>query len=61
MAVEDWAVAISPFFMLGGLQMLPIRKNLSIQMIFGLGIFHNLPGLLWSPLYRSFDVKQYPE
>ncbi|KAK8049883.1 hypothetical protein PG994_011613 [Apiospora phragmitis] len=60
MAVVDWTGAILPFFMLRNLQM-PKRKKLSIQLILGLGIFGSLAGLLRLPLYRYYDVKQYPE
>ncbi|OAA66559.1 hypothetical protein SPI_01135 [Niveomyces insectorum RCEF 264] len=59
LALVDWTCAITPFFMLQGLQM-PRRRKISIQIILGLGIIGSAAGLVRMGYYRTYDTVKYP-
>lgn len=55
----DWTCAITPFFILQGLQM-PRRRKLSVQIILGLGMFGSAAGLVRMGYYHTYDTVKYP-
>ncbi|KAH8900722.1 hypothetical protein GQ53DRAFT_863358 [Thozetella sp. PMI_491] len=59
LAMVDWTCAITPFFILEGLQM-PLRRKRSVQIILGLGIFGSAAGLVRMGYYHTYDTEAYP-
>ncbi|KAK1574052.1 uncharacterized protein LY79DRAFT_593537 [Colletotrichum navitas] len=59
LAIVDWTCAITPFFLIRGLQM-PKRRKVSLQIILGLGIIGSAAGLVRLGYYHSYDTKAYP-
>ncbi|KAG9251087.1 uncharacterized protein F5Z01DRAFT_331881 [Emericellopsis atlantica] len=59
LAMVDWTCAITPFFILEGLQM-PTRRKRSVQAILGLGIFGSAAGLVRLGYYHTYDTVKYP-
>ncbi|WQF75125.1 hypothetical protein CDEST_00139 [Colletotrichum destructivum] len=55
----DWTCAVTPFFMLQGLQM-PKRRKISLQVILSLGIIGSAAGLVRMGYYRAYDTKAHP-
>lgn len=55
----DWTCAITPFFILQGLQM-PKRRKISVQIILGLGMFGSAAGLVRMGYYHTYDTIKYP-
>ncbi|CAI4211661.1 unnamed protein product [Parascedosporium putredinis] len=60
LAMVDWTCAITPFFILQGLQM-PRRRKLSVQIILGLGMFGSAAGLVRMGYYHTYDTEKYPD
>ncbi|KAK2061362.1 integral membrane protein [Colletotrichum caudatum] len=59
LAIVDWAYAITPFFLIKGLQM-PKRRKISLQVVLGLGIIGSAAGLVRMGYYHSYDTTKYP-
>ncbi|KAK2001709.1 integral membrane protein [Colletotrichum falcatum] len=59
LALVDWTCAITPFFLIQGLQM-PKRRKISLQLILSLGIIGSAAGLVRLGYYYSYDTKTYP-
>ncbi|KAK2013429.1 integral membrane protein [Colletotrichum eremochloae] len=59
LAIVDWTCAITPFFLIRGLQM-PKRRKVSLQIILGLGIIGSVAGLVRMGYYHSYNTKAYP-
>ncbi|EFQ33080.1 integral membrane protein [Colletotrichum graminicola] len=59
LAIVDWTCAITPFFLIRGLQM-PKRRKISLQIILSLGIIGSIAGLVRLGYYYSYDTKTYP-
>ncbi|KXJ89114.1 hypothetical protein Micbo1qcDRAFT_122325 [Microdochium bolleyi] len=60
LAVVDWTCAITPFFILQGLQM-PPRKKLSVQLILGLGLIGSVAGVVRIPFFMYYDTAAHPD
>ncbi|KAK2006178.1 integral membrane protein [Colletotrichum eremochloae] len=59
LAMVDWTCAITPFFLIQGLQM-PKRRKISLQVILGLGIIGSAAGLVRMGYYHSYDTVKHP-
>ncbi|KAK1992479.1 integral membrane protein [Colletotrichum falcatum] len=59
LAMVDWTCAITPFFLIQGLQM-PKRRKISLQVVLGLGIIGSAAGLVRMGYYHSYDTAKYP-
>ncbi|CCF40153.1 integral membrane protein [Colletotrichum higginsianum] len=59
LAMVDWTCAVTPFFMLQGLQM-PKRRKISLQVILSLGIIGSAAGLVRMGYYHAYDTKAHP-
>ncbi|KAK6207717.1 integral membrane protein [Colletotrichum tabaci] len=59
LAMVDWTCAVTPFFMLQGLQM-PKRRKISLQIILSLGVVGSAAGLVRMGYYHAYDTKAHP-
>ncbi|KDN60022.1 putative integral membrane protein [Colletotrichum sublineola] len=59
LAMVDWTCAITPFFLIRGLQM-PKRRKISLQVILGLGIIGSAAGLVRMGYYHAYDTVKHP-
>ncbi|KAH7035922.1 uncharacterized protein B0I36DRAFT_406662 [Microdochium trichocladiopsis] len=60
LAAVDWTCAITPFFILQGLQM-PPRRKISVQIILGLGLIGSVAGVVRIPFFAYYDTEKYPD
>ncbi|OHW95423.1 integral membrane protein [Colletotrichum incanum] len=59
LAMVDWTCAITPFFLIQGLQM-PKRRKISLQVVLSLGIIGSAAGLVRMGYYHSYDTIKHP-
>ncbi|KAK1978106.1 integral membrane protein [Colletotrichum cereale] len=60
LAMVDWTCAITPFFLIQGLQM-PKRRKISLQVILSLGVIGSAAGLVRMGYYHSYDTIKHPK